>query len=284
MKFKYVWTIITQNLKEVKESLSDKKVVEGSYSAVDKEQITHATIGNGTIIINGEEENPEGLNRDESKAQEIIKDINVDTVNAKYNLQAREWAVGELESIMSNHIKNGFINPVVALNETFDIINSKITPYKIIIEKDENGNIEKMMLYTNGRLTEESKKEPAITEIGYVHYVYNGYEDVQRIEYAPKEDEYMKIYHLKDGTKDIYHEKEEGTLYEKHNENGTIVERGQFDEESKQTGTWEYYDNSGKLTGKKEFQEGKEVKESSNEKKNLWVKPKNRSKEQENER
>ncbi|MCB8564423.1 two-partner secretion domain-containing protein [Fusobacterium ulcerans] len=123
------------------ESLSDKKVVEGSYSAVDKEQITHATIGNGTIIINGKEENPEGLNRDESKAQEIIKDINVDTVNAKYNSQAREWAVGELESIMSNHIKNGFIDPVIALNETFDIINSKITPYKVIIEKDENGNL-----------------------------------------------------------------------------------------------------------------------------------------------
>ena len=123
------------------ESLSDKKVIEGSYSAVDKEQITHATIGNGTIIINGKEENPEGLNRDESKAQEIVKDINVDTVNAKYNSQAREWAVGELESIMSNHIKNGFIDPVIALNETFDIINSKITPYKVIIEKDENGNL-----------------------------------------------------------------------------------------------------------------------------------------------
>ena len=123
------------------ESLSDKKVIEGSYSAVDKEQITHATIGNGTIIINGKEENPEGLNRDESKAQEIVKDINVDEVNAKYNSQAREWAVGELESIMSNHIKNGFIDPVIALNETFDIINSKITPYKVIIEKDENGNL-----------------------------------------------------------------------------------------------------------------------------------------------
>lgn len=149
----------------------------------------------------------------------------------------------------------------------------------------ENGNIEKVMLYTNGKLTEESKKEPAITEIGYVHYVYNGQEEVQRIEYAPKEDEYMKIYHLKDGTKDIYHEKEELTLYEKHDEKGTIVVRGQFDEESKQTGTWEYYNTSGKLTEKKEFQEGKEVaKESGKEKKNVQAKPKNRSKTQENER
>lgn len=149
----------------------------------------------------------------------------------------------------------------------------------------ENGNIEKMMLYNAGKLIEESKKEPAITEIGYVHYVYNGHEDVQRIEYAPREDEYMKIYHLKDGTKDIYHEKGELTLYEKHDEKGTIVERGQFDEESKQTGTWEYYDTSGKLTEKKEFQEGKEVsKESSKEKKNVWIKPRSRSKTQENER
>lgn len=120
---------------------SNQKTVEGSYSAVDREQITHATVGDGTIIVNGKEENPEGLNRDESKAQEITKDVNVDTVNAKYNSQAREWAVDELESIMSNHIKSGFIDPVIALNETFNIINSKITPYKVIIEKDENGNI-----------------------------------------------------------------------------------------------------------------------------------------------
>lgn len=141
------------------EDESNQKTVEGSYSAVDREQITHATVGDGTIIVNGQEENPEGLNRDESKAQEITKDVNVDTVNAKYNSQAREWAVDELESIMSNHIKSGFIDPVIALNETFNIINSKITPYKVIIEKDENGNIIKYLSTPtdpNGKLEENA--------------------------------------------------------------------------------------------------------------------------------
>jgi hypothetical protein len=40
-----------------------QKKVEGSYSAVDREQITRATVGDGKIIIGGKEENPEGLNR-----------------------------------------------------------------------------------------------------------------------------------------------------------------------------------------------------------------------------
>ena len=191
-----------------------------------------------------------------------------------------------LEDIDRNHsgekVIENYDNGQLKSSKEYDE-NGKITDTWNFYDK--SGNIEKMMLYTNGKLTEESKKDPSITEIGYVHYVYNGHEDVQRIEYAPKEDEYMKIYHLKDGTKDIYHEKEEVTLYEKHNEKGTIVERGQFDEESKQTGTWEYYDNSGKLTEKKEFQEGKEVeKEKSSEKKNPWAKSKGKDKESENER
>ena len=191
-----------------------------------------------------------------------------------------------LEDIDRNHsgekVIENYDNGQLKSSKEYDE-NGKITDTWNFYDK--SGNIEKMMLYTNGKLTEESKKEPSITEIGYVHYVYNGHEDVQRIEYAPKEDEYMKIYHLKDGTKDIYHEKEEVTLYEKHNEKGTIVERGQFDEESKQTGTWEYYDNSGKLTEKKEFQEGKEVeKEKSSKKKNPWAKSKGKDKESENER
>ena len=191
-----------------------------------------------------------------------------------------------LEDIDRNHsgekVIENYDNGQLKSSKEYDE-NGKITDTWNFYDK--SGNIEKMMLYTDGKLMEESKKEAAITEIGYVHYVYNGHEDVQRIEYAPKEDEYMKIYHLKDGTKDIYHEKEEVTLYEKHDEKGTIVERGQFDEESKQIGTWEYYDTSGKLTEKKEFQEGKEVlKESSNGKKNPWAKSKGKDKESENER
>lgn len=83
------------------EDESNQKTVEGSYSAVDREQITHATVGDGTIIVNGQEENPEGLNRDESKAQEITKDVTVDEINVKYDSERREWK--DVKKIMSEH-------------------------------------------------------------------------------------------------------------------------------------------------------------------------------------
>lgn len=75
--------------------------MEGTYSATDREQITHATVGEGTIIVAGKEENPEGLNRDESKAQEIIKDVTVDEVNIKYDSERRDW--NEVKDIMTEH-------------------------------------------------------------------------------------------------------------------------------------------------------------------------------------
>ena len=68
---------------------------------MDREQITHATVGDGTIIVNGQEENPEGLNRDESKAQEITKDVTVDEINVKYDSERREWK--DVKKIMSEH-------------------------------------------------------------------------------------------------------------------------------------------------------------------------------------
>ena len=40
---------------------------------LDREQINRATIGAGTIIVDGKETNPD-INRDENKAQEITKD------------------------------------------------------------------------------------------------------------------------------------------------------------------------------------------------------------------
>ena len=71
------------------------------YSATDREQITHATVGAGTITVGGKEENPEGLNRDESKAQEITKDVTVDNINMKYDSERRDW--NEVKDIMTEH-------------------------------------------------------------------------------------------------------------------------------------------------------------------------------------
>lgn len=132
--------------------------VEGTYSATDREQITHATVGEGTIIVAGKEENPEGLNRDESKAQEIIKDVTVDEVNIKYDSERRDWTLKELDSIMSNDIKTVVVDPLVKLNEAFNFVTLKeLTPYKVTIEKDENGNIITNTEKINGPLDPESK-------------------------------------------------------------------------------------------------------------------------------
>ena len=74
------------------------------YSATDREQITHATVGAGTITVGGKEENPEGLNRDESKAQEITKDITVDEITINRQTETRDW--NEVKEIMSEHGQN----------------------------------------------------------------------------------------------------------------------------------------------------------------------------------
>ena len=74
------------------------------YSATDREQITHATVGAGTITVGGKEENPEGLNRDESKAQEITKDITVNEITINHQTETRDW--NEVKDIMTEHGKN----------------------------------------------------------------------------------------------------------------------------------------------------------------------------------
>lgn len=71
------------------------------YSATDREQITHATVGAGTITVGGKEENPEELNRDESKAQEITKDITVNEITIKHQTETRDW--NEVKDIMTQH-------------------------------------------------------------------------------------------------------------------------------------------------------------------------------------
>ena len=95
-----------------KDKGSNNYTTEGSYSATNREQITHATVGDGTIIIGGKEENPEGLNRDEEKAQEITKDVHVDEIHIKHETETRDW--NEVKDIMTEHGEE--------LDKTFDKI------------------------------------------------------------------------------------------------------------------------------------------------------------------
>lgn len=126
-------------------------------------------------------------------------------------------------------------------------------------EKD--GSVNRMEVYAGGELLEISQKEYGTTEIGYVHYVYNGYNEVQRKEYAPNEDEYIKVYYEDGGAKDIYHERDGMTFYTRRDENGVMVAKGQFDEEMKQVGDWVTLDKTGTPTNIQTFDEDILIKE-----------------------
>lgn len=124
-----------------------------------------------------------------------------------------------------------------------------------------DGSLKQIEVYAGGELLEVSKKEYGTTEIGFVHYVYNGYNEVQRKEYAPNEDEYIKIYYEEGGAKDIYHERDGMTFYIRRNENNEIVAKGQFDEEMKKVGDWVTLDKTNTPTNVKTYHEDILIKE-----------------------
>lgn len=124
-----------------------------------------------------------------------------------------------------------------------------------------DGSLKQIEVYAGGELLEVSKKEYGTTEIGFVHYVYNGYNEVQRKEYAPNEDEYIKIYYEEGGAKDIYRERDGMTFYTRRDENDVIVTKGQFNEEMKKVGDWVALDKTNTPTNIKTYDEDILIKE-----------------------
>lgn len=228
------------------------------------------------------ETNNKGLDKEE-KTEKVIEENYIDKklegVFKEYyeNNQLKEkseWKSGELISLQKYNEKGILIREMDKIRAYGNPIIRDENNCLVSKEYDENGLatgdwkfynekeiLEKTMLYSDGKLLEESKIEPKLTKIGYVHYVYNGHDNVQRIEYAPKEDEYMKIYYLKDGIKDIYHEKGEVILYTRRNENDEIVAKGTFDEEMKKVGDWVTLDKTNTPTNVKTYEEDILIKE-----------------------
>ncbi|MEE0137702.1 hypothetical protein [Fusobacterium ulcerans] len=124
---------------------------------------------------------------------------------------------------------------------------------------DEDGTLYRIEAYSGGELLEVSEKDG--TTVGFVHYVYNGYNEVQRKEYAPNEDEYIKVYYEDGGAKDIYHERDGMTFYTRRNENDEIVAKGTFDEEMKKVGDWVTLDKTNTPTNIKTYDEDILIKE-----------------------
>lgn len=113
--------------------------------------------------------------------------------------------------------------------------------------------------YPDGKLLRESKKE-ALSEIGLVHYFYNVNGDIQRIEYAPAKNEYLKIFSNKTGEKEVFYESEGNTKYKKYDENWILLEIGKFDEEMKKTGEWITLDELENPIKKETYSQGKLIK------------------------
>ena len=65
--------------KNDKDEWNISKSIGANYGVTDREQINRATIGAGTVIVDGKTVNP-NINRDESKTQIVTRDINVGTV------------------------------------------------------------------------------------------------------------------------------------------------------------------------------------------------------------
>ncbi|MGL4393125.1 MAG: hemagglutinin repeat-containing protein [Fusobacteriaceae bacterium] len=94
-----------------------KSSASGEFGFKDKEQATRATIGNGTIIVGGKKTDS-GINRDESKSQEITKDVDRssgDYVKAANNIATTGKklgnTVGSLDSKSVNSV-GGTLNTV----------------------------------------------------------------------------------------------------------------------------------------------------------------------------
>jgi len=117
-----------------------------NYGATDREQINRATIGAGTVIVDGKIVNP-NINRDESKSQEVTKDINVDKISLQYTDNRRDWSLGSVQDILGEYLKNIVIEPIEELNqklklyEKYDFFKSNTPRYKYVVEKDLDGNI-----------------------------------------------------------------------------------------------------------------------------------------------
>ena len=117
-----------------------------NYGATDREQINRATIGVGTVIVDGKTVNP-NINRDENKAQEVTKDINVDKISLQYSDNKKKWSMDSVEETLGEQFKNLTVAPLyglinkLKLDEKFKVFESVNTPYLMKITKNSEDDV-----------------------------------------------------------------------------------------------------------------------------------------------
>ena len=140
------WDKATQTTSE---EIVINKSGELNYGATDREQINRATIGAGTIIVGGKVVSPD-INRNESKAQEITKGINVNKVSLQYADNTKKWSMDSVEETLGEQFKNVTIAPLYGLinkynwDKKFKILESENNPHLITIKKESENTIPKI--------------------------------------------------------------------------------------------------------------------------------------------
>ena len=89
--------------KNDKDEWNISKTIGVNFGAKDKAQINRATIGAGTIIVGGKVVSPD-INRNESVAQTITKNINVNGISVEYKDNRRRWS--DISDIMGEYGKS----------------------------------------------------------------------------------------------------------------------------------------------------------------------------------
>ena len=150
-----------------------------NYEATDREQINRATIGAGTIIVGGKTVNS-NINRDESKSQEVTKDINVDKISLQYSDNTKKWSMDSVEETLGEQFKNLTVAPLYGLinkynwDKKFKILESENNPHLIRIKKESENIIPKI----EEKDIDFSKPIDRPIDV-YVNGMYNDFKDAK---------------------------------------------------------------------------------------------------------
>ena len=150
-----------------------------NYGATDREQINRATIGTGTIIVDGKTINS-NINRDENKAQIVTKDINVDKISLQYSDNTKKWSMDSVEETLGEQFKNLTVAPLYGLinkynwDKKFKILESENNPHLIRIKKESENIIPKI----EEKDIDFSKPIDRPIDV-YVNGMYNDFKDAK---------------------------------------------------------------------------------------------------------
>ena len=174
-----------------------------------REQITRATIGRGNITVGGESNlDLEGLNRDVSVSQEIMKDKITGALDGSMTIDNRVFSGEGWRSIIEDHenLVGNTIKTLAGITNT--VVNPFVTAYQVLtddkIKLNETIDVWKSNAVAGANMIRTDRK--------VINNLSDGNQDINGIQKAT-EDERVKIYY--DEEDDLYgkYDKDNGTIY-----------------------------------------------------------------------